>query len=206
MKNWIKVCYVLFLLTLLVSDGIHGIDETRIIGTKFDIDAIPYGERGLWSRTVINGVMYRAFGTFYRNKILVYVYGDCNTILYFYVSYFICYGDASNTQLGIHYKEVIGIFGNPVTRNYIENPNVGYYFELLYMPLFTSFYTWKEVLRAKPFCKIFDNDNTPHGFSFRLTRRGIYMRRHAFGGMGVVFLFDEDYKLEHIALVRTGVE
>lgn len=205
MKKWIKICYVLLLLILLVADGSHSIDEMRIIGTKFDVNALPYGKRGLWSRTVVNGISYKAHGAFYRNRILVYVYDNSNTIIYFYASDFICYAAAANMPTGKHYEDVIYIFGTPVTKNYIENPNVGYHLELMYMPLFTSFYQWREVLRGEPLHKLLAGNRNHRGFSLRLSRRGIYMRTYAIAGMGLVFLFDENYKLRRIAMVRTGV-
>jgi hypothetical protein len=119
-KNFIGFFIIVILLFSCEVDG------SKIIGKKFSSPDLPYGNdgTGFWWRTYINGSHDWAYCTYYKNRVLVYIYNNDDLIItdYFF-SKIVKYEKVKNFPLGSDYNDITNKFGKPA---FIQYPDILY--------------------------------------------------------------------------------
>lgn len=112
MKKYFNLIIIAFLL-FSCNNANPKVDPKKIIGKEYNINSLPYGKYGLYEHKYINGVRYLAYGVYYKNKVLVYLFNDTG-IQDYYFSNFVDYNKVKNIPLGTSYENIINMFGEPV--------------------------------------------------------------------------------------------
>jgi hypothetical protein len=93
-------------------------DRARIIGQTVSTSPYGYNYNGLHGYKNIDGIQYTVFGTYYKNKALVYVLNKNGIIWDYFFSNFVVYEKVKKIPLGTDYVDVIKKLGEPVSKIY----------------------------------------------------------------------------------------
>jgi len=166
----------IFLLFLYSCD----VDSSKIIGTKIDMDKLPYGNYGssAFDTVFINGIRYKAFSVYYKNKALTYIYNDDGIIVNYFFTNFISYKKAVKLfPIGTDYNDIVKKIGRPVTNHYASEEFGGIRDKK------------NEYIIALYYDKRFSETENEYEFSVYRT----------------VFIFNLDWKLDHIEMIKYGI-
>jgi hypothetical protein len=113
LKNIILLFVIIFLLCSC------GINDSEIIGNKFNENSSHYGNRfGLNGYKYINGSHYKVHCVYYRNKVLVYVLDSDLHIKDYFITNFVPFKKAEVITLGSDFNDIVKQFGEPVFSRY----------------------------------------------------------------------------------------
>jgi len=157
-----------------------GVDSSKIIGIKLDMDNLPYSNEisGVYDKIIINGIRKNVFSVYYKNKALTYIRNDDDIIVDYFFSNFVDYEKAvklfpKNTD----YNDIVKKIGRPVSTHYASE-EFGDIIDKKYDFIIANYYN-----------KRFYDTETSYIISVYHTS----------------FVFNLDWKLDHIEQVKFGI-